>query len=672
MKYLLLFLWCFGCLPLAAAPTADELLRAETVALLETAQMTEPSQAEFRSALLASSDWQHDFWDSGPIAEPAASLSVLFTLWQADPGLVERPIDRAMATAVALQGPVRNWDAGTLLKRYEFFRDNWERGFLNELYGQLPLFQRRFLANGVQHDRFNGLSSMEYCLEEVSLPAQDYTGACWYSPYLLNNAFGDSIHGPLYYAPFEGGWSSPAEMVRKVGGVCGSLSNLGASASIANGVPAVTMGEPGHCAYAVLDGEGGWTPAYSLSWQRGLHTTFFGGTWSWHVMTNEAFLKPEAGRQSGDLRRLARHYLAGGTFGKAKETIRTASARGPFDFQNWIDRAETLTTIKASESDWQILHNDVLQHLAPSYPEVAWDYLNKSVYPMVLPQGSDDRLARKRADIFLSFHQALNGWGESRWDLSNAITQQVKMVSEQAAQQDAFVLEIFRLHAAEGTLVPAVLEGHLPGLEKDQKRRSEFIVGLGKSLDGNKGDGEGYSETVIQLANSLLPPAAASGDKSTFQFIGKLASQYYPAIEDKTEPFPGVLLSSGGILTISRPGNRWDRPYQHWGVLEPRGGFFHTDAAPADATVQLGNLGRLSGVVITQPWGNHGRLNGAVLQASSDGQEWIDLHTFTEAKTVERIDLSDRTVDASHVRVHQPNGPHLHFNKFHVYGTKRN
>lgn len=106
---------------------------------------------------------------------------------------------------------------------------------------------------------------MEYCLEEVSLPAQGYTGACWYSPYLLNTPFGDSIHGPLYYAPFEGGWSSPAAMVRKVGGVCGSLSNLGASAALANGVPAVTMGEPGHCAYAVLGGEGKWQPAYSLS-----------------------------------------------------------------------------------------------------------------------------------------------------------------------------------------------------------------------------------------------------------------------------------------------------------------------------------------------------------------------------------------------------------------------
>lgn len=564
-----------------------------------------------------------------------------------------------MATALALQGPVRDWEQDYVTARYFFYRDNWKNGFLNELYSTLPLFQRRFLANGVQHDHFNGLASMEYCLEEVSLPAQDYTGACWYSPYLLNNPFGDSIHGPLYYAPFEGGWSSPAEMVRKVGGVCGSLSNLGASAALANGVHAVTMGEPGHCAYAVLGGGGKWQPAYSLSWKRGLHTSFHGGTWSWHVMTNEAFLDPAQARQSGNLRRLSEHLLALGSFGKAAEIARTASNKHPFDYQNWLSRISCLEKTKASDSDWQTLHNDLLTHLAPHYQEVAWQLLHKSLYPRVLPKGKEPRTARKRADVLLSYHKPLSGWGETRWDMPSAIAGQVLLVSDQAELQDAFVLEVFAHHAQEGTLVPIVLEGHLPGLEKDPARRSAFITKLGKTLGKDKGD-EGYQENVKHLANILLPSAAASGDKSTFQYLGRLASECYSKSDVDIDAFPGVLLSSGGILTLAKPGNRWDRPYQHWGVLEEHGGFFHTNDAPAHATVLLGNLGRLSGVVITQPSGNRGRLNGAILQSSQDGKEWTDLHTFQDAKTTERIDLQ-REVGLTAIQIeNRKNCSHYH------------
>ena len=83
----------------------------------------------------------------------------------------------------------------------------------------------------------------------MKLTAKEYVGACWQAPYKLNNLFGDSIHGSAYYAPF--GHLIHAERVRNVGGVCGSLSRYGANAARANGIPALTMGEPGHSAYAV-------------------------------------------------------------------------------------------------------------------------------------------------------------------------------------------------------------------------------------------------------------------------------------------------------------------------------------------------------------------------------------------------------------------------------------
>jgi hypothetical protein len=133
-----------------------------------------------------------------------------------------------------------------------------------------------------------------------------------------------------------------------------------------------------------------------------------------------------------------------------------------------------------------------------------------------------------------------------------------------------------------------------------------------------------------------------------------------------------MLLSSGGTFGIQKPGNRWDTPARHWGVIEEHGGDFHTDAKPATATIQLGNFGRLSGVVIVTRGGNVGRLNGAILQASTDGETWTDLHTFGNVSQVQRIDLQDRQIDAGFVRVIHHGHPSLHFHKFLVYGHKQN
>ena len=169
-----------------------------------------------------------------------------------------------------------------------------------------------------------------------------------------------------------------------------------------------------------------------------------------------------------------------------------------------------------------------------------------------------------------------------------------------------------------------------------------------------------------------MPDAATRGDKEIFQYIGKLTAANYEAYPISPKPFPGMLLSSGGTFGIQKPGNRWDVPSRHWGVIEEYGGDFHTDTMPATATVQLGNYGRLSGVVIVTRGGNVGRLQGAVLEVSIDGENWTAVHSFDKVSQVNRIDLSDQKIDAGYVRVLHPTGPHLHFHKFLIYGDKKN
>lgn len=650
----------------ALTPSSSELLRSNVSIMLDSAKLD--GGESFSKVLLSSPEWQHELLDSGLVSDAAASLRILYGIWKSDPTLASRIVDRQMATACALEGPGRKSGLDEMLPRYAFFTEKWKYGLLNNAYENLSTFERRYLAKGAQWAGLNTLASMEYQNEEVCLPAEKYTGACWYAAYETYSPFGDDIQGPLYYTPFMESWDSYAEIIRKVGGVCGSLSNFGAAAAIANGIPAVTMGEPGHCAYAVMISPGNWQPAYSLTWDRGMHTSFFSNTWGWHMLNTKAQEDMPGMRKSGDLRRLARYEISQKNIKAARETMRSARTSFPLDAANWAESIEILNATVGSEDDWRTLYKDILKHLAPISGEITFYFLKNGIYAKILPQG--DRNEALRKNILLSYHQANTDWGLGRWDFGAALKYQLGLLSKDVDKQDAFMAEVFAIYAAKNIFTGDILAAQVERVGADQKRFQNFVATLGKSLASTR---EGEATDVIDtLAATLLPSAAKRGDKATFQFIGKLTAKNHKPLAISPEKFPGTLLSSGGTFSIQKPGNRWDTPSQHWGVIEEHGGSFHTDTTPATATVQLGDYGKLTGVVIVTRDSNIQRLNGAVLQTSMDGTTWTDVHTFENVSQIQRIDLAGKDISAAYVRVIQPAHGSIHFFKFLVYGHKLN
>lgn len=651
-----------------AVPTARELLIQQTRNVIQEAQLD--AKGQFAKTLLASEEWQHEFLDSGPVDNPLEALRILAGIWESDPALATDPIDRGMATACALESPRRKWTLSEVLPRYRFFTDKWDQGLLNAMYRDLSVFERRYLARGVQHTRFNTLASMQYHNDEVCLPSEKYTGACWYARWILHNPFGDSIHGPQYYAPFNQSWSNYAEIVRNIGGVCGSLSNFGAAAALANGIPAVTMGEPGHCAYAVMTKPGHWQPAYSLSWKRGTHTSFHGSSWGWHILVTTAQQDVTATRRSGDLRRLAKHYARRNNFPQALATLETARRAHPTDWENWILSVEILEQSKLGSASWQELHQDVIAHLAPLSGEIAFDLLHQKIYPKILSRMNNNQ----PSTVLAAAHRAIDGWGTGRWDFQRTLKDQLKLFGKDTAAQDQFMAGLFALHAEDNVFTADILNLQLERTSDDPARFQAFIDSISKSLAKNTSsdDPDQYKNVITTLARSVLPKAAAAGDKATFQAIGKLTADVFEKNSVTPEKFPGILLSSGGTFAIQQPGNRWDDPSRHWGVIEEHGGDFHTNVTPATATIQLGNYGDLTGVVLVTRNGQFARLVNASLQTSIDGKEWTDVHTFQKQGRVHRIDLRGRKISAGYVRVIHKGQPSLHFQKFHVYGDKKN
>lgn len=622
--------------------------------------------AKFVSALTANEPWMREFLDSGPVRDAPRSLAFLQSIWTDDPDLGKRPIDRSMATACALEIGQRGRDEANMRLIFDFYRDALNDQKLNLCYDDLATWERRFLAHGVQHGGYNEIASQKYLLDTICWPRAAYVKACWRAPYRLNNCFGDSIHGSMYYRPFAGAFDNSAEQTLTVGAVCGGLSNVGAAAAIANGIPAFTMGEPGHCAYAVQTAPETWSPAYSLSWKRGLHTSINRNSWASHMLTQASFSDPDNVAKANEKRRLAQWHARNGSADLAERTYHDALRVNPLDESLWREFFTFAGTQEHDAKWWEQEARRVQQALLPEHPEPAWSILMAQVFPNLFADASPSQ----RASHFARFVSRLEGWGTTRWNLEAAFNKMLKSI-EDKDRQATFEVDVVERLIDEPKLGPAAVSWATAKAGEDEAKNARLERAL---LRRTKGKSEGRDAILRSLARAALPAAAEAHDLETFQRVGRAASRLTPARPSlrasNIEPFPGALLSRGGALRIFKPGNRWDGPERHWGVLEERGGDFHTENGTLPwFEVELPNFGELSGIILEGRHGQQQRYEGARILVSSDGSEWQQVATLEGRKNWYRIDLGESNPRARFVRVER-DGQCMHFHRVLIYGRK--
>ena len=343
-----------------------------------------------------------------------------------------------------------------------------------------------------------GEDSLVWLRDHVKLPVKDYIGACWQAPYRLENVFGDSIHGRNYYAPFDK--MVHAERVRFVGGVCGSLSHYGATAARANGIPAITMGEPGHCAYAVRTARGEWTPAYSLSWERGLHTSLWGCTWT-QLVLQEKVLGEKYAADRSSLHLWQARALKDKNPDLADKAYLLVLKAQPLGHPAWLEYAAWLRDSRKLEPlQWKKFHDEALAALA-GYPEAAWEVIR-----IVETAVMKDVPADERIPFLLSFHNAIAGKdGPVMWALPRALDEQATLLGNPAAELEFFEQAV-ALHARSGSWLAPVVAWGSERFGKDGA--TAWFEALGRGLSSGGGAGE---STRAALRPAILA-AAASGN----------------------------------------------------------------------------------------------------------------------------------------------------------------
>ena len=624
-------------------------------------------------------EWLSEFAFSGECVRPGMALAILKLISKDNPDMVRNPMVRSIATATALEYAKSSWNIADAVERANFYIQSWKEGRLNTVFDTLPMWQRRMVCGCKGDNPYGSISSLAWAQENMSLPADRYSGSCWRCSYRLNNIYGDSIHGPLYYAPFEGVLGDNREaMTFHVGGVCGSLSHFGAFAALANGVPAMTMGEPGHCAFLVLVGDK-WTPAYSLSWDRGLHWQVFRSVHSYSSLHSATELYSEEQKEQTGLsnawRVLAGIKMDAGDLTAAISCYERSLRTQPRNWMAWREWMEALTESEASADCWEQLNTAVCTHLVPLYPEIAFEIMQKGMVDGMAKAMADSPERLRKA--FLSFWQSIDTMGPDRWHIERLANKQIEALGLNPAQPEAlcaYYTEVLSTLIGNSKYAPAILNwGNTLGDRMDNRGKGLLIQAMVSAI--GKNDNMTAEERITLLSPAVLS-AEKNRDLTSFQSIGRMIEDMghvNTGVNMPTfEPFPGKLASEGGLTWMSST-SRWDKPHEHPGLLLSHGGTFHTDKdKDAYVAVQLPRQVNVTGVVLVLSPGNIHRCNNMVIQVSENGTDWTDVKELGNCNgRVMRVDLGDKLPLAKYVRILRRGGPEFfHLNGIYIYGNQ--
>ncbi len=642
--------------------------------------VTSPEKMKFMELVCNNLDWMEQIISIGENQYTAEMLNMLYGMVKKNPELAYNQMERDIATATALEYARSGWQYGRALERADYYTRHWKAGELNDVFDTLPFWERRMVCGCKGDNVFGSIESLEWLLENVCLPAESYTGACWFCSYRLFNPYGESIHGPSYFEPYTDIYGeNRARFTYEIGGVCGSLSHFGAFAALANGVPALTAGEPGHCAFIVRIGDK-WVPAYSLSWQRGLHWQPWKDVHVYsalHMMEEATSAQQkEATALSQAYRILAAVHAAAKKTDKAIECFEKAVEAQPLNYAAWREYAALLAAeMPTSAAAWKQINNKLCSKLVARYPEVAAVLMQKHIYPGMAQAMAGTPDARLEACRL--FWKSVKEMGIDRWRIEDLLNEQQKLVCDGAAPEMKFTFfdAVLSEMASAKDYAPVALSwgNELCAKMKNEQERSRLM----KSMIAAIGGSNAASEERAKLLAPIIQAAEAARDLTTFQSLAKMLPEEFTNPKDKIpthKPFPGKLMSKGGMIWTSST-SQWDKVCSHWGLLEPAvGGQFHTAKDnPAWVVVQLPRQAKVTGVSVIGTTGNLHRLNGMKVQVSETGKDgdWKDVGAFTQAGGREfRAEVSGLPT-AKYVRILRPGGPEFfHLSGIFIYGEQ--
>lgn len=644
-----------------------------------TELMKDAKHAARFADLSADLDWLQGMMYSGEEVPILRAVYLFLEIADKDASVLKSGCKRRIASAIALEFARNDWPTDRALARAEFYLKNWALGRMNKQMDTLSMSQMRVLMGIKGHHKAGYVENYEWCLDNAHIPASHYVGTgdvyaiCWRGTYRKYNIYGDSIHSN-FYETYDNAFDTYGQEICLMGAICGGLSHFGAYAAAANGLPAQTMGEPGHCAYTVLV-DGKWCPAYSLSWERWLHwypwqdTGFFSALqFSYDLYCDKNFKKTMA---SMDLESAAlvmeekNPTIANIIYARAikEQPLNFTAYRSYFNF----------LAKNGQEDDKLAALRELCKTMPATAPEMTAFLLQSKGMALLDGAAPDKKLA-----VVSDFWQSIKTVGPGNWNIAQFITKQADWVCKNAQDPASagvtFYSKLLSSVVTKPDFTPAVMTwGNDWAAKQGQSTQSAMAQETVKVISQASGKGG----SVDSLLRGALISAENMGDISAFNSLMKNVPEKnrYAGGMPKWDAFAGELVSKGGIISLSSTCEH-DTPTMHAGILDPRGGKFHTGKdKDAWVRVQLPYVCQISGIVIIPTTNSTFRQQNMVVQVSSTGEDgsWEDVKNLGSAAPdrVTRVDMSQNQKKALYVRIKRVGGPEFfHLNGIYVYGKR--
>lgn len=647
--------------------------------------MRNKATADDLASLLNDLQWVASFVYDGELTRPEVALAMIHQFRQADPNMdkdiiednskVQQGVKRRIAAAVAVQFARQKWygedrelskeelkafkDTGVLLptignskgkkdsakkdhfqlarKRYLFFAKSWDEGLLNSYFGTLPDWLMHIVCGWKGNSPFGTDTTMAWLRDNTSAPAIKFTGMAFQVDYLPLSKYGDTIFTPQYYEPYNVLYPGNfAKETRDIGAVCGGLSHFGASSANANGVPAVTMGEPGHCAYAVY-ANGKWNPTNTISEKRSPHWGCWGlYNWSAFQMMTDMYEEGQRTRDAQMVCTLANLYAKNKNPNNALKLFEMAVTMQPLYNPVWSDYLETASKFLSRRPGKYLGVNEfVCSSVAPKHPEMCARYLTETIYPTML---KCLRTTKQKMVAFSSYFDSLKENEKAEWDMETLLNMQFdslgkgnppketyfKMLAESVSKKPEFgvalswaVRKAYAENKPLGDKVRKMIDQLLTTLPKDPANEKIRCI---------------LNAAVIRAAEEMSAHAL-SGKRASpteLSYFMKIANTYSQDYLDrgsgkpmpKFTPPPGQLVSPGGVVMLDEYCADQSSIVQHAAALTEAGGHIETEKGKHKLmTVELTKPTNVGGVVVV-PTNGCSSYRDWKIEYSTDGKNW--------------------------------------------------
>ena len=517
---------------------------------------TRPKGKDMMLALTSDLNWMTNLLYSGPTRNLEKALAYLETIYsQVGEEALKVPATRRIATTTALEFAREGWSEQDMLKRFNYYNDSWKEGKLNAHFDNLQYWETRFVTGCMQPSdgagSWGSARNLAWHRDNVRLPMEQYLGAECQLEYRLRNVAGDSVFSSEYLAPiwkyvnFTTGWA-----YREIGGVCGALSHYATYSALAAGLPAATMGEPGHCAYAMRIGNT-WHRGNSIYWQHSLHKTFWGEhEWGFLNLTQKLYEERFKTCAADQLVAMADFLTARRKMKAAFSSYEVAVKGQP---NNWpaLKRYAAYLKLKAPNDvdKWMTLHDAVMDGMGKEHFHAAATMQARYVYPNLAPLIKDrNKLNKMYSGLFSHFKD----WGANRWDIAPILDAQIGTCRTNE-ERSAYLREVLRVLMRRPDYSGSVLTWGLGYISKlpagDGKVQEEFTNMLVQAMSRTGTSSKQIDETWATLGEAIHA-AAKNKERRTFQAIGKLSynkcKKKFPKKGPRIKGFPGFVVSATG------------------------------------------------------------------------------------------------------------------------------